>query len=178
MPEDTRNPGETGDPGDPGSTPPENEPTRPPVSPDIDWRARALEAESQLAASESALTDARTKLSQVQADLAREKQARVVDRALAGAGVIDTEVASLMLDSMLASRPDAGTNIAPLIEELRTTKPFLFESSLPVRPAAPSVMSAAIPATPADSLNDLAEQARATGDRRSLLRYLRARRAS
>lgn len=173
MPDETRNPGEVGDLG----SAPENETGRPPVIPDIDWRTRALDAESKLVVSKSALADLRTKLSEAQTNLAREKQARVVDRALAGAGVIDAEVASLMLDSMLASRPDAGTNIAPLIEELRTTKPFLFESGLPARTAAPSVMSAAISTTPADSLNDLAEQARATGDRRSLLRYLRARRA-
>lgn len=171
---------ETRDPGEGGGTPPDPEATttRPPVTEEIDWRARALNAEAKLVQSESALNDAHNKLSQIESDLAREKQARLIDRSLAGAGVIDTEVASLMLDSMLASRPDAGTNIGPLIDELRAKKPFLFESALPMRSApAASAMSPAIATTPSDTLSDLANEARATGDRRSLIRYLRARRA-
>ena len=172
MPEEIRNPGEDG--GNATDTP-----ARPPVTEETNWRSRALEAESKLAEAQGHLADFRAKLEQAQAALAKEQQARVIDRALAGAGAIDPEVASLMLDSMLATRPDTGTNIGPLIDELRTSKPFLFESALPPQRTspAPSAMSPALTSTPTDSLNDLATKARASGDRRSLLAYLRARRA-
>ena len=163
---------------------------RPPVSEETDWRARALEAESKLTELESASQALRTQLDQAHAALAQEKQSRELDRALSSAGAIDPEVASLLLTNMLASQPLAQTNageptttnsppapdINSLIQTLRTQKPFLFESALPPRPT-PSAMSPAITASPTDSLHDLATQAR-TGDRRSLLAYLRARRAT
>ncbi len=172
MPDETRNLG--GEEGN-GETAPA---ARPPVTEETDWRARALEAESKLAEAQAQVADFRAKLEQAQAALAKEQQARLIDRALAGAGAIDPEVASLMLDSMLATRPDTGTNIAPLIDELRASKPFLFESALPPRTSpTPSAMSPALSTTPSDSLADLAIKARTTGDRRSLLAYLRARRA-
>ncbi|MBL8877401.1 MAG: hypothetical protein JNM86_16540 [Phycisphaerae bacterium] len=162
-----------------GGTPPEI--TRPPVSEETDWRARALEAESKLAQLETDSQALRTQLDQAQSALAHEKHARELDRALANAGAIDPEVASLLLTSMLASQPPADQAGAPpdinaLIQTLRTQKPFLFESALPPRPA-PSAMSPAITTSPTDSLSDLASQARTSGDRRSLLTYLRARRA-
>lgn len=164
--------------------------TRPPVSDEIDWRARALEAESKIAQLDSDAQALRTQLAQAQSALAQEKQSRELDRALAAAGAIDPEVASLLLTNMLASQPPAQTNageptttnspptpdINTLIQTLRTQKPFLFESALPPRPT-PSAMSPALITSPPDSLNDLATQAR-TGDRRSLLAYLRARRAT
>ncbi|MBL8885929.1 MAG: hypothetical protein JNK16_04645 [Phycisphaerales bacterium] len=164
--------------------------TRPPVSDEIDWRARALEAESKIAQLDSDAQALRTQLAQAQSALAQEKQSRELDRALAAAGAIDPEVASLLLTNMLASQPPAQTNageptttnspptpdINTLIQTLRTQKPFLFESALPPRPT-PSAMSPALITSPPDSLTDLATQAR-TGDRRSLLAYLRARRAT
>lgn len=165
------------------------DPSRPPVSDETDWRARALEAESKLTQLETASQALRTQLDQAHAALAQEKQSRELDRALASAGAIDPEVASLLLTSMLASQTPAHTtagepatnspptpDINTLIQTLRTQKPFLFESALPQRPT-PSAMSPAITTSPTDSLNDLATQAR-TGDRRSLLAYLRARRAA
>jgi hypothetical protein len=164
-------------------------PSRPPVSDETDWRARALEAESKLAQLDSDAQALRTQLAHAQSALAQEKQSRELDRALAAAGAIDPEVASLLLTNMLASQPPAQTNageptttnspptpdINSLIQLLRTQKPFLFESALPAR-STPSAMSPAITTSPTDSLHDLATQAR-TGDRRSLLAYLRARRA-
>lgn len=166
-------------PTEDGNTPSES--TRPPVSEETDWRARALEAESKLAQLEAESQSLRTRLDQAHAEVTHEKQARTIDRALASAGAIDAEVAALMLDSMLAAATPSTTgttstppDIAALISTLRSQKPFLFESALPPRPA-PSAMSAAIP--PIDQLADLASQARTTGDRRTLLSYLRARRA-
>jgi len=154
-------------------------PSRPPVSEETDWRTRALEAESKLAQLETDSQSLRTQLAQAQSDLAQEKQSREIDRALASAGAIDPEVASLMLASMLASPaqtgdPPASSDIPSLINSLRASKPFLFESALPSRPT-PSAMSPAITTSPTDSLSDLATQARTSGDRRSLLAYLRAR---
>ncbi|MGH7244825.1 MAG: hypothetical protein ACREJD_15535 [Phycisphaerales bacterium] len=165
-----------------GSPPPEEggtpaETARPPASDETNWRARALDAESKLASLETETQNLRAQLDRNNADLAREKQSRKIDRALNSANVIDPEVASLMLETMLpsAAANGASPDIASLIQTLRATKPFLFESALPSRPA-PSVMSPAISTSPSDTLADLATQAR-TGDRRSLLNYLRARRA-
>lgn len=170
-------------PAEDGNAP--SELTRPPVSEETDWRARALEAESKLAQLETDSHALRTQLDQAQSALAHEKQSRELDRALTNAGVIDPEVASLLLTNMLASQPPPSAagdpaNAAPspdihtLIQTLRTQKPFLFESALPPR-VAPSAMSPAISTSPTDSLADLASQARTSGDRRSLLTYLRAR---
>ncbi|MBX3379611.1 MAG: hypothetical protein KF805_05925 [Phycisphaeraceae bacterium] len=153
--------------------------TRPPASEETDWRARALEAESKLAALEAESQSLRTQLDQTHAALAQEKQSREIDRALASAGAIDPEVASLLLASMLATQtgdPTTPPDITALVQTMRAQKPFLFESALPPRPI-PSAMSPAITTTPTDSLHDLAVQARTTGDRRALLAYLRARRA-
>ncbi|MBX3388075.1 MAG: hypothetical protein KF691_01325 [Phycisphaeraceae bacterium] len=160
-------------PEEDGGTPPTSPTstaTHPPTSEEADWRARALEAETRLAQLEFESQSLREAL-------AREQQARAIDRALTSAGAIDTEVASLMLASML-EKPDAkadAPDIQLLIETLRASKPFLFESALSTRPSVPSAMSPAISTSPADSLSDLAEQARSRGDRRSLLTYLRAR---
>jgi len=160
-------------PGEDGGTPP-LEPTRPPVSDETDWRSRALEAESKLAQLEADTQSLRAQLANAESALAQEKQSREIDRALANAGAIDPEVASLMLASMRAGQATGDPpDIAALIQSLRTQKPFLFESALPSRPI-PSAMSPAITTSTTDSLHDLATQAR-TGDRRSLLNYLRAR---
>lgn len=167
MPETTPPPEEGG-----GTPPvsPTSPATHPPASEETDWRARALEAETRLAQLEFESQSLREAL-------ARERQSREIDRALTSAGAIDTEVASLMLASML-DKPDANSSspdIPSLVATLRTAKPFLFESAISPRSQAPSAMSPAISASPADTLSDLAEQARSLGDRRSLLTYLRAR---
>lgn len=162
------------DGGNPPASPPVTHP-HPPATEETDWRARALEAESKLAQLEADAQSLRNQLDQAHASIAQEKQARAIDRALSSAGAIDTEVASLMLASMLDKPGADAPDIGALVESLRTSKPFLFESALPSRPQAPSAMSPAINTSQADSLADLAEQARSRGDRRSLLNYLRAR---
>ncbi|MBS0189003.1 MAG: hypothetical protein JSS51_13125 [Planctomycetes bacterium] len=164
---------------DENNTPPEDsgtpaaETTRPPTSEEIDWRARALAAESRLSQLESEATKLRDQLAAAGVAIQKEQQARAIDRALTDSGVIDAEVAALMLDAMLAASPEPP-DIPNLVQSLRTQKPFLFQSALP-RPLSPSAMSPAITTTPSEELDTLATQAR-TGDRRSLLAYLRARR--
>lgn len=165
-------PDENTRPPEDGGAPP-IETTRPPTSEEIDWRARALAAEARIAELESAAQSLRDQLAAADAALQKEQQARAIDRALTDSGVIDAEVAALMLDAMLAASPEPH-DIPNLVQSLRTQKPFLFQSALP-RPLSPSAMSPAITTTPSEELDTLATQAR-TGDRRSLLAYLRARR--
>ncbi len=61
-------------------------------------------------------------------------------------------------------------DIPKAIADLKKNKPFLFR---PARPQA-SAMSAAGKPAPQDELTQIADHARATGDKRALLQYLRA----
>jgi hypothetical protein len=163
------------------STPPGEEPglgvetpgaSHPRIDDEIDWRARALEAESKLKEASAAVDELRASLEQSQKELARVRRAREIDRALADAGAVDGETAALVLESMLSA--GSAADVPTLVDELRSRKPFLFA---PGPAPIPSAMSPAIRATATEDLAGLAEEARVSGDRRTLLRYLRARRA-
>lgn len=109
-------------------------------------------------------------LAQATADLRSERRRAEVDRALADAGALDLETARLLCER----QPDA--DVADVVRDLRRRKPFLFGTPHDRGPRQ-SAMSPHAPAPRGETPEDLAEQARRSGDRGTLLRYLRTRRA-
>jgi hypothetical protein len=137
----------------------------PDENPTIDWQQRALEAENKLA------TLAET-LKQTQEALAGVKRAHEIDMALVGAEAVDMETARLLTESALAH--GETQDVQKVVADLKQRKPFLFRP----RRAPASSMSASGRGVAPPTLDEVAERARATGDRRSLLEYLRAKRSS
>lgn len=167
MPEEQQGQGEnngTQGSGSPGAPP---APAPRPAA-DLDWRARALKAEARAQELEKLAAELARKLELAAAQHAAAERARQVEKALADHGAVDVETASLLLERTLAAAP--SDDVPGAVAELRRRKPFLFGAS----PRA-SAMSAAAPSSP-DTLATLADEARATGDRGALLRYLRHKR--
>jgi hypothetical protein len=113
------------------------------------------------------LAAAQQELAALRNSLAASERRRALDRALVDAGAIDVDSAAIIA----GAHPDAATaEPAKLIAALKRTRPFLFHTVRTHATAAPIAPEA----SPAESA---AHHARTTGDRRSLLHYLRLRRA-
>lgn len=121
------------------------------------------EARGRVAELEAALGQAREAL-----DHAERRHA--IDLELIRAGVVDMDVARLMTELAVAGMGKA--DVAHAVSDLRRRKPFLFR-----RATSPGVMAPLAEAGSGER-ELLAREAEETGDRRTLLRYLRARRAS
>ncbi|MCC6429151.1 MAG: hypothetical protein IT435_20310 [Phycisphaerales bacterium] len=160
--------------GDPQN--PENQNSPPPpdidlnTSEEIDWRARALAAEEKVRQLEAQLADIKTTLADARQRLDDSERRAGIDRELTAAGVVDTEAATLLIERLLdeMDKPDVQAAVA----DLRQRKPFLF------RPAAAGVRVSAMSgvAESGSTLDLLAAEARMSGDRKSLMKYLKARR--
>ncbi|MBY0111458.1 MAG: hypothetical protein K2Y21_01450 [Phycisphaerales bacterium] len=162
--------------GEPGGEAPAAEGARRAVSEEINWRGRALEAEGKLSELERALADLRSTLEQTRDALDANERRRQIEIAVAGAGAIDVETVTMLIDAAMKDRPPE--ELATVIEQIQRQKPFLFESrTAAATTAGAGVMSAEV-SSGGDALAALAEEARATGDRRALLRYLQARRSN
>lgn len=171
MADEGTNPG--GEPGEGGA--PAAEAKRP-VSDEINWRGRALEAEGKLSELEQALADLRATLEQTRDALDANERRREVEIAVSSAGAIDVETALMLVETAMKDR--VPEELGAVIEEVKRSKPFLFDD----RRGAPVGASAGVmslePSRRGEALAALAEEARATGDRRALLRYLQARRGA
>jgi hypothetical protein len=125
------------------------------------WRHRALAAESKLEQAEEELGAARRAVD----DAERRREA---ERLLLEHGALDLETALMLTEAAVAQMDEP--DVAAAIDELRKRKTFLF-----TRRSRSSAMSERTEQAP-DPLGDVAEEARASGDRRALLRYLRLKR--
>lgn len=126
-----------------------------------EWRHRALSAESRLEQAEEALGEARRAV-----DAAEQR--REAERLLLEHGALDLETALMLTEAAIAQMDEP--DVAGAVEELKRRKTFLFSSIS--RASAMSGHAEPIE----DPLADAAEQARTSGDRRVLLRYLRLKR--
>lgn len=98
-----------------------------------------------------------------------------IERGLAQAGALDTESLALLVESRLEGDDDATPQ--RVIAQLQRERPALFRASS----ARASAMSPSHPSqgAPGRAVVDRAhDDARATGDRRALMKYLRLRRAN
>jgi hypothetical protein len=113
------------------------------------------------------------------------ERAETRDRAIAGAlsplNPIDASLCATLLERDLAPDADASAlaeSIGPLAARLASERPYLFRSPTPGRPTHGATM-AGEPGAPAHSpIDDAMEEARASGGRTQLLRYLRLRRGA
>jgi hypothetical protein len=135
-------------------------PTDPPTTP-------LTTPPSASAVPDPALAAAQAELATLRASLDASERRRALDRALLEAGAIDPESAAIVA----ASLPDAPTTgPGALVADLKRRKPFLFTHPRPATSFSAPVSQDPGPAEAA------ATHARTTGDRRSLLHYLRLRR--
>jgi len=140
------------------------------------WRDRAQRAEGKV----GDLTD---RLAQTESslDLARQtidavELRRTIEHDLAESDAIDLETATILTEAALESMDEP--DVAFAVQELRKRKPFLFRSQSQ-RPSAMSAHGAGVGGVAGGgALDDIAESARRSGDRRELLRYLRMKRGA
>lgn len=168
-----------GDPGEGGSTggggggqsQASPAPAGPAVGEEFQWRRRVIAAEQQLEQLQAKLADAEAELVKARTALIESERGRALDAELAGAQPLDVETARLLAQQALEGGGD--TTPAAVIADLKRRKPFLFKSDQAPRASA---MGASAGGGGPDSLADLADRARQSGDRRALLRYLRSKR--
>ncbi len=128
------------------------------------------------------LAEAERRLADTERLLRRAERRAEIDRLLLDEGAVDLESARLVAESALDAAEARGESPdAPqAVRALRERKPFLFrprEAHRPHRGDASAVGGLMRPhALAPDPVAQLAEAARASGDRGALLRYLRARR--
>lgn len=128
---------------------------------DPEDRVRVLEAE---------LAELRGTVAQLRAALDGAERRRRIERELTDGRAVDLETATLLTEAALAGMPEPDVGAA--VRDLRKRKPFLFQNGGAARASA---MSGS--ARGDDSgLGRAAEEARASGDRAALLKYLRMRR--
>jgi len=141
---------------------PDETPETPEETPDEEssWRHRALAAESRLEQAEAELTGAREAID------ASERR-REAERLLLEHGALDLETALMLTEAAVGQMDEP--DVATAVEELRRRKSFLF-----TRRSRASAMSEVSEGE--DSLAAAASEARESGDRRVLLRYLRLKR--
>jgi hypothetical protein len=134
----------------------------PDETPTPDWQSRATEAEHKL-------TTLSQTLQQTQEALVLTQRKHQIDMELVHADAVDLEAARLLTESALAHGDTQ--DVPTIVADLKQRKPFLFRAK---RPPTSSMSATATNAPP--TLDEVAQHARTTGDRRSLLRYLRAKR--
>lgn len=136
--------------------------------------ARAMEFEERASMLEAELAAAVEEASAALELAGVEHRRGEIERRLRDAGVVDAPTAMLLIDIENAGEdsPDADAAVRALHE----SKPYLFRRSGGER-ARPSAMSASAGGRAGVDLGSLAEEARESGDRTALLRYLRGRRA-
>ncbi|MFT5424118.1 MAG: hypothetical protein ACI89L_001911 [Phycisphaerales bacterium] len=142
---------------------------------------RAQEAEARATGLEARVAELEGKLNaaEQEAAAARERAGTVerrgeMERRLREAGAVDIPTGMLLLDVEAAGEETLDVETA--VGSLRESKPFLFRRSGGGRRRA-SAMSASTGSRAGVDLGSLAEEARESGDRTALLRYLRGRRA-
>ncbi len=116
---------------------------------------------------------ARAELEASRARIEELERDRAIDAELVRQRPIDLEAARVLLREAVKGRPAA--EIAAAAGEMRRKRPWLFESA-PRSAVDAAVMGAAGEVEGADAAARLAADARASGDPRVLMRYLRARR--
>lgn len=129
----------------------------------LEGRVRELEA--RVAGLEADLVEAR-------AGAERAERRAEIEHALIEAGAIDLEITAPLVEEAVLRTGEADVGRA--VREIKAGKAFLFRAA-PGGGIRSAAMAGQAPAV-ASGLEDLASEARSSGDRGDLLRYLRARR--
>lgn len=137
-------------------------------TPPVAWRDRAAKAEKRAAALESQVKEFEESLTSIRAQLQTEQRARAIDAELHKAEPIDADTVRTLIEVSIPDKQNA--DVSKVVTDLKRRKPFLFKES-PRRSAYGTFAERDL-----DESSSLAQEARLTGDRNALLRYLRARR--
>jgi signal recognition particle GTPase len=141
-----------------------------PVSEAIRYRRRAQTAEQCLAELKGQLQDTNVELEQSRSLIDKLERRQQIDEVLSESDAVDLEVTRLLTEAAVEMMEDP--DIREVVEDLRRHKPYLFRKQ-----SVKATVMGAHPRGPGRSeVNQAAEQAAATGNRRDLLRYLRLRR--
>jgi len=140
-----------------------------PVSEAIRYRKRAQAAEQRLRDLESKFDEAQRALDQTREQLDAIERRRRIDQSLIESEAIDLEAARLLTEAAVEQMDEADVDAA--VTELKRRKPYLFRRSV----GTGGGMSPK-PRRNGSSVDDAAETAAVSGNRRDLLRYLRLRR--
>jgi hypothetical protein len=125
--------------------------------------------EARLGAIQRELESTQALLSSAREALDASERRRTIERQLTEQGAIDLETASLLTEAAVAGLD--APDLARAVADLKRRKPFLFRSAPRRSAMAPE------PGEGAPALESAAADARDSGDRGALLRYLRLRRA-
>ncbi|USN99752.1 MAG: hypothetical protein H6810_03575 [Phycisphaeraceae bacterium] len=152
-----------------------------PVDPEALAAERAAEAASakpsdtgdaeRIKALEARVVELERALGEAQSSAEAAVRRAEIERALTEAGAIDLEITTPLVEEVVSAmeEPDIGK----AVREVRAGKSFLFRG---VGGGVASEAMAGESASAGPGLDDLASEARDSGDRGDLLRYLRARR--
>lgn len=144
------------------------------VSPELldEAEDEAVGESDRIAELEHEVTSLRAELANVRAEAERAARRAEIERELAAAGAIDLEITTPLVEDVLGGMEEP--DVAKAVREVRGGKGFLFRGV-----GGGGVLSEAMAgerAAAGTGLDDLAGDARDSGDRSDLLRYLRARR--
>jgi hypothetical protein len=137
------------------------------------WRSRAVAAEGHLRELEAKLVEVEKQLGETRAAVDAADRRRQIERELAQADAIDLESATLLTEAAVGAM--SAPDVALAVKDLKKRKPFLFRV-LSAGASRASAMAGA-PRGTSDDLGRAADEARTSGDRGALLRYLRLKRA-
>ena len=155
---------------------------RPEVSPETLWKERAEEWEKEAGALRARIAELERTLTEARATADAAERRRTMERLLTEADAIDLETALLLTEAAVGGMDEPDVSLA--VREVRERKPFLFGRGAGGigggvgrgvgRGAAMAAADDGLDA--AELLEEIAAEARESGDRRALLRYLRERR--
>jgi hypothetical protein len=182
-PQTTQEPRPREDPGPDPKDP--REPRVPPSEPADAWaldrarkevaavRLRAQKAEESAIAGAARAKELEESLALARVTAAAAERGRRIDQELFEGGSIDLETTRLLVEAAVARMEEPDVALA--VRELRRRKPFLFRGAGLGAPTAARFAEEA-PSRAHDSIDEVSEKARASGDRMALLRYLRMKR--
>jgi hypothetical protein len=144
-----------------------------PISEEVIWKARAEEAEEKVAQLEARVGELESALASANESVSAVERRGQIDLELVAAKAIDLETARLLTEATIAEMD--SPDVAVAVRELCVRKPFLFACKKPSMHQGVS-MGPAMVRGGDDELEMMASNARSSGDRSELLRYLRVRR--
>jgi len=136
----------------------------------IRYRRRAQAAEKRIEDIAGKLREAEEELRHSREEVGRLERQQKIDRLLANSEAIDLEAARLLTEAAVEGMEEPDVEEA--VADLRRHKPYLFRQHGPLRLA----MGAKSRPGLQEWAEDAADEAKASGNRRDLLRYLRLRR--
>ena len=132
-------------------------------------------AEDQVVRLGEELAKARSEVTEIQAHHAAMERERAIEAALVEQGAVDLETARLVVESCLEK--DEGKTVMEVLAEVQEQKPFLFRPPAPpVPPETASGVMSAHGGGAGGVIKRAEKEARESGHRRDVLRFMRLRR--